>query len=150
MKAFEKTIRKQINKKLPFIRKEVSIEDARKQFANNPYKLAIIDDIEKSGETVSLYSTGDFVDLCEKSRVEIKDKKVAVQRKVNGLRHSYCTYHFAAHGNEGLTAQAAGNTPQQIHAHYKGLATKAEGEAWFAVAPAQAANVITLANAAKG
>jgi hypothetical protein len=31
-----------------------------------------------------------------------------------------------------------------IHAHYKGLLTKAEGEAWFAVAPAQAANVIHL------
>jgi hypothetical protein len=32
-----------------------------------------------------------------------------------------------------------------IHAHYKGLATKAEGERWFSVQPAQAANVIPLA-----
>ncbi len=70
LKAFEKTIRKQINKKLPFIRKEISVEEARKQFADNPYKLAIIDDIEKSGETLSLYSTGDFVDLCEGKHVE--------------------------------------------------------------------------------
>jgi len=70
LKAFEKTMRKQINKKLPFIRKEVSIEEARIHFANNPYKLAIIDDIEKSGEAVSLYSTGDFIDLCEGRHVE--------------------------------------------------------------------------------
>jgi hypothetical protein len=31
-----------------------------------------------------------------------------------------------------------------VHAHYKKLLTKAEGEAWFAVAPAQAANIIPL------
>jgi hypothetical protein len=30
------------------------------------------------------------------------------------------------------------------HAHYKGLLTKVEGEAWFAVAPAQAVNIIPL------
>jgi hypothetical protein len=37
-----------------------------------------------------------------------------------------------------------------IHAHYKGLATKTEGEKWFAVEPGRAANVIPLAaNATK-
>jgi hypothetical protein len=34
-----------------------------------------------------------------------------------------------------------------IHAHYKGLATKAEAEKWFAVKPSRAANVISLAAA---
>ena len=53
----------------------------------------------------------------------------------NGLRHAFCTYHFALHSNENLTAAQAGNSPAMIHAHYKGLATKAEAEAWFAVAP---------------
>ncbi len=66
----------------------------------------------------------------------------------NGLRHAFCTYHFAAHSNENLTAAQAGNSPAMIHAHYKGLATKAEAEKWFAVTPAQAANVIPLATAA--
>jgi hypothetical protein len=51
---------------------------------------------------------------------------------------------MAMHKNENLTAAEAGNTPAMIHAHYNGLATKKDGEAWFAVAPAQAANVITL------
>ncbi len=37
-----------------------------------------------------------------------------------------------------------------IHAHYKGLATKAEAEKWFAVRPSTAAkNVIPLATATK-
>jgi len=65
-----------------------------------------------------------FSDLCE---------KVKVPRKPNGLRHAFCTYHFARHGNENLTAQQAGNSPQMVHAHYKGLATKQEAEKWFAI-----------------
>jgi integrase len=86
-----------------------------------------------------------FVALCEKARVEIKGKHVPVTRKPNGLRHAFCTYHFAAHGNENLTAQQAGNSPAMVHQHYKGLATKKEAEAWFAVAPEQAENVIPIA-----
>ena len=67
-----------------------------------------------------------FVELC---------KEAKVTRKTNGLRHAFCTYHFAAHANENSTAQQAGNSPAMIHAHYKGLATKAEAEKWFQVAP---------------
>lgn len=94
------------------------------------------------GRTGPLYAFGDdtyqaaFNELCDKS-------KVAKIR--NGLRHSFCTYHFALHGNENLTAQQAGNSPGMIHSHYKGLATKPDAKKWFAVAPATAAeNVITL------
>jgi integrase len=73
--------------------------------------------------------------------------EAGVGRKENGLRHSYCTYHFALNANENLTAQQAGNSPAMIHQHYKGLATKAEAEKWFAVAPKQADNVISMAAA---
>ncbi len=67
-----------------------------------------------------------FVELCG-----VAD----VNRKTNGLRHSFCTYHYAKHANESLTAQQAGNSPQMVHAHYKGLATKAEAVKWFGVKP---------------
>jgi hypothetical protein len=60
------------------------------------------------------------------------------------LRHAFVTYHFALHANENLTAAEAGNSPAMIHAHYKGLAAKAEAEKWFAVAPTTAVNVIPL------
>jgi hypothetical protein len=61
------------------------------------------------------------------------------------LRHSFCTYHFAAHANENQTAQQAGNSPAMIHAHYKGLATKADADKWFNVLPPDAAeNVIPM------
>ena len=53
----------------------------------------------------------------------------------NGLRHAFCTYHFALYSNDCLTAAQAGNSPVIIHAHYKGLVTKAEAEKWFSVKP---------------
>jgi integrase len=71
-----------------------------------------------------------------------------VTRKSNGLRHGFCSYHFALYSNENLTAAQAGNSPAMIHAHYKGLATKAEAEKWFNVQPGRAANVIPLAASA--
>ena len=88
-----------------------------------------------------------FCDLCDNAQVEVKGKKVAVSRKPNGLPHAFCTYHFAAHGNENLTAMQAGNSPQMLHTNYKGLATKKEAEQWFAVAPTQPANVVPLGSA---
>ena len=67
------------------------------------------------------------------------------QRKLNGLRHAVCTYQFALHANENLTAAQAGNSPAMIYAHYKGLVTKAEAEKWFAVTPPTSAkNIIPL------
>ena len=82
-----------------------------------------------------------YAQLCETAKVA---------RKANGLRHSFCSFHFALHANENLTAQQAGNSPQMIHAHYKGLATKAEAEKWFNVLPPKSAkNVISLSTAKK-
>jgi len=48
----------------PFSRKEISKEDAIRYFAeqNEPYKVEILNDIEDN--TVSLYTQGDFTDLC--------------------------------------------------------------------------------------
>jgi integrase len=77
-----------------------------------------------------------FRDLCSLAKVT---------RKPNGLRHGFCSYHFALHSNENLTAAQAGNSPDMIHGHYKGLATKAEAEKWFNVELPQAPrNVIAM------
>lgn len=47
------------------------------------------------------------------------------------LRHTAISYHFAFHKHEGETAQWAGNSPDVIHAHYKGLITDAADAADF-------------------
>jgi integrase len=74
-------------------------------------------------------------------------EQARIKRKDNALRHSFCTFHFALHANENLTAQQSGNSPAMIHQHYKGLATKAEAEKWFGVAPKHADNVVAMAAA---
>lgn len=47
-----------------FDRRVISVNEARDLFANNPYKLELIDQIEKEGSDLSLYTSGDFTDLC--------------------------------------------------------------------------------------
>lgn len=74
-----------------------------------------------------------FNELCDVAKV---------QRKPNGLRHAFVTFHFAAHANENLTAQQAGNSPAMVHQHYKGLATRKEAKAWFAVRPSKSAGKV--------
>jgi integrase len=83
---------------------------------------------------------GHFRALCEKA---------GVPRKANGLRHSFCTFHFALHKNENLTAAEAGHTPKMLYAHYRQLATEEQAKVWFAIAPERAANVIPLPAAAQ-
>lgn len=53
-----------IKQDLPFIRKEVSIEEARRLFASQgeTYKLEILQELNE--ERVSLYQQGNFIDLC--------------------------------------------------------------------------------------
>ncbi len=70
LKSFQKTMKKLIGKKLAFERHEVSGDEARKMFADNPYKLELIDGIVGAGEKVTVYQTGGFVDLCEGGHVE--------------------------------------------------------------------------------
>ncbi len=58
----EKKMSEIIAADLPFIRKEVTKEAARRLFASQPYKLELIDEIPD--EKVGTYQQGTFVDLC--------------------------------------------------------------------------------------
>jgi integrase len=84
-----------------------------------------------------------FVEACGQAILTNKGKKIPLIRKPNGLRHAFCTFHFALHSNENLTAQQAGNSPAMIHGHYKGLVTKADAERWFNVVPTKVAKRTT-------
>jgi len=49
-----------------FERKEVSADEAREQFAWNPYKLELIEDFAgDNAKTITFYTSGDFIDLCK-------------------------------------------------------------------------------------
>jgi threonyl-tRNA synthetase len=65
LKVFEKTMRGLIHRKLPFTRREVTVKEAKELFGANPFKMEIIEGLEKDGATITVYDTGDFTDLCE-------------------------------------------------------------------------------------
>ncbi|MCL4361553.1 threonine--tRNA ligase [Candidatus Dependentiae bacterium] len=56
------------NRNYPITHREISKEEARKLYHNNPFKLELIDGIE--GDTVGLSCQGDFCDLCRGGHVE--------------------------------------------------------------------------------
>ncbi len=48
---------------------EVSEKEAKEKFAGNPFKLEMVQELAKSGEKITLYKSGDFIDLCRGGHV---------------------------------------------------------------------------------
>jgi len=65
LENISRQMQREIESNLPFLRREVSREEAQRLFseAGESYKLELLDAIPE-GEKVSLYQHGDFVDLC--------------------------------------------------------------------------------------
>ncbi len=57
---------------------------------------------------------------------------------VDVMRHTAISHHYAAHQHEGKTASWAGNSPDMIHQHYKGLVKASEAAAFWQLSPAPA------------
>lgn len=65
----EEGMAKIVAAKEPFVREEVSRDEARKLFADEPFKLELIDEFPE-GEQITVYRHGDFIDLCRGPHVE--------------------------------------------------------------------------------
>jgi threonyl-tRNA synthetase len=70
--VLEENMRGQMQQDWPFVQSEISKEEARALFADQPYKLEIIDGIPD--EHVGLYTHGPFTDLCGGPHVESTGK----------------------------------------------------------------------------
>ncbi len=81
LQKIEARMREIIKGKHPFVRRVTSAEEARQVFADQPYKLELIDGLEQGGmdedgnpltekQEMSLYSHASFVDLCRGPHVE--------------------------------------------------------------------------------
>lgn len=57
-------------------KREVSADEAKKIFTDNPYKLELIEELEKENQLISLYKTGDFEDLCRGGHVENPSEEI--------------------------------------------------------------------------
>ncbi len=65
----EAEMQKIIDADQPFVREEITREEAKKLFEKEPYKIELIDELPE-GETITLYRHGDFVDLCRGPHIE--------------------------------------------------------------------------------
>jgi threonyl-tRNA synthetase len=74
----EAEMAKIIKENLPITQKIISIDEAKKLFANNPYKVEWLDSITDRGEKISVYWTADqFVDLCAGPHVDFTKQVTA-------------------------------------------------------------------------
>lgn len=60
----EKLMHKLVASWHDFARHEVTQDEAKSEFANNPYKLELINEFSQEGQTLSIYQSGEFRDLC--------------------------------------------------------------------------------------
>lgn len=72
----EKKMRELLKDWKEFTHKEVSAKEARDQFKDNKYKVELIDELEKAGEKITLYTCGNFTDLCRGGHAENPAKEI--------------------------------------------------------------------------
>ena len=81
LKEIESRMRKLLAGRENFVREEVSAKEAKAIFADQPYKIELIEGLEKGGmdehgnpttepQVISIYRSGKFVDLCRGPHVE--------------------------------------------------------------------------------
>lgn len=76
LKKIEKGMKKKVNKWTEFTHREVSADEAKEIYKDNPYKLELIDEIVERGETITLYTSGDFTDLCRGGHCDAPNKEL--------------------------------------------------------------------------
>lgn len=70
LEKIEQKMRELVKKVKSFDKAEISKADAKKLFADNPYKLELIEEYAKEGQTLIIYTSGDFIDLCAGPHIE--------------------------------------------------------------------------------
>ncbi|MEK9209509.1 MAG: threonine--tRNA ligase [Patescibacteria group bacterium] len=60
----EKKMKEIIAQNIKFERKEVSAEQAKKIFQDQPFKLELIEELKNNKQPITIYQSGDFTDLC--------------------------------------------------------------------------------------
>lgn len=68
LEKIENKMRELIKKDVPFVKKDISKKEAQKLFKDQAYKLELIEELD--GEDITIYESGEFVDLCKGSHIE--------------------------------------------------------------------------------
>ncbi|MFT5036796.1 MAG: threonyl-tRNA synthetase [Candidatus Azotimanducaceae bacterium] len=81
LKSIQKNMRKMLSSWKEFLHREVSADEAREIFKDNPFKTELINEIEEKGEAITLYTIGEgkneFTDLCRGGHTENPAEEIA-------------------------------------------------------------------------
>ncbi len=72
----EKKMKEILKKWGKFEHREISKEDALKMFEDNEYKKELINEFASEGQTLTIYKSGEFEDLCKGGHVENPSKEI--------------------------------------------------------------------------
>ncbi len=114
----EKEMKKCAKDAKNIIRKEISKEDALKEFKDDPYKVDLISRMDEDETTISTYTQGDFTDLCRGPHVE--NTKVLKNFKLLKVSGAY----WKGDANNKMLQRIYGicfETPEDLEAHIKEL-----------------------------
>jgi threonyl-tRNA synthetase len=84
LERIEEEIGRELKEGRSWERREISRDDAKRLFADDPYKLELVDTAEGD---ISLYTQGDFTDLCRGPHLQ--DSKPIKALKLTGLAGAY-------------------------------------------------------------
>ena len=83
--AIEKEMKKVAKDGKRIVRHEISKEEALDMFKDDPYKIDLISRMDEDNTVISMYTQGDFTDLCRGPHVEtVKELKHFKLLKVSG------------------------------------------------------------------
>lgn len=78
LKEIQKKMLKTLNKWTEWSHEVKSPDEARAFFAQNPYKIELINELEAKGETITFYTCGTLTDLCRGGHAEHPTKDIDV------------------------------------------------------------------------
>ena len=100
------------------VRHEISKSEALEMFANDPYKIDLINNMDENDTVISCYSQGDFTDLCRGPHVEsVKLLKNFKLLKVSGAYYKGDVKNKMLQRIYGVCFE----TPEELEAHLKEL-----------------------------
>jgi threonyl-tRNA synthetase len=70
LQGIEQEMKKIVKDWSSFEQEVVSANKAKEMFADNKYKIELIEELEKKSETITIYKSGNFVDLCKGGHID--------------------------------------------------------------------------------
>ncbi|MBQ7307147.1 MAG: threonine--tRNA ligase, partial [Clostridia bacterium] len=116
LKQIQKKMEKLISGNLEFKREEISKDEAKEIFKDQPYKLELIEDVE--GDIVSIYTVGSFVDLCKGPHVDSTKELVNIGFKL----HKTCGAYWRGNEKNKMLSRIyayAFTTKEELNAYIK-------------------------------